>query len=291
MFKPKRAAQVWILTAMIIILGISSAYSQSEDETLRNGASLIHHDKLDEAISEFNKVIATDPKSASAYYNLGFAYDKKGDLTTAIMDFTKAIEIDPALTDAYYNRGFAYYKKGDFDKAIVDYNKVIEISPDAADAYYGLGLVYSQKGDLDKAISSYGKAIDARPNFPLAYDARAVAYVTKKNYLAALADVNKAQALGFRSRPVRRMMGRSLTATEKQPVAASDKATSTSRSAIPLTVAGFIFLIMSVMQLMRVIAKAKVVINDKIVIPLWMSMIASPALLLLAVYMFIAARQ
>lgn len=60
---------------------------------------------------------------------------------------------------------------------------------------------------------------------------------------------------------------------------------------IALNVAGIIFLIMSIMQLIRVIVKAKVVVNDRIVIPLWISMIASPVLLLLAIYMFTAAKQ
>ncbi len=58
-----------------------------------------------------------------------------------------------------------------------------------------------------------------------------------------------------------------------------------------LIAAGIIFLIMSIMQLIRVIVKAKIVVNDRIVIPLWVSMIASPVLLLLAICMFIAARQ
>ena len=60
---------------------------------------------------------------------------------------------------------------------------------------------------------------------------------------------------------------------------------------IALNIAGIIFLVMSIMQLIRVIVKAKIIINDKIVIPLWVSMIASPVMLLLAIYMFTAARQ
>lgn len=58
-----------------------------------------------------------------------------------------------------------------------------------------------------------------------------------------------------------------------------------------LNIAGVIFLIMAIMQLMRVIVKAKIVVNDKIIIPLWLSIIALPIIFLLAIYMFIAARQ
>jgi len=57
---------------------------------------------------------------------------------------------------------------------------------------------------------------------------------------------------------------------------------------IALKVAWFIFLAMSIMQLLRVVFKVKVTANDK-VIPLWLSMIAAPVMLALAIYMFIAA--
>jgi len=59
---------------------------------------------------------------------------------------------------------------------------------------------------------------------------------------------------------------------------------------IALKIAGLIFLAMSVMQFLRVIFKVKITANDK-VIPLWLSMIASPVLLLLSIYMFIAAMR
>ena len=116
MLRLKGAATIGVLTIMILSLTVCNGYAQpAEEEGMKKGADLIRHDKFDEAIAEFNKVIAADPKSAAAYYNLGFAYDKKGDLPKAISYFSKAIEIDPTLADAYYNRGFVYYKKGAFD--------------------------------------------------------------------------------------------------------------------------------------------------------------------------------
>jgi len=59
---------------------------------------------------------------------------------------------------------------------------------------------------------------------------------------------------------------------------------------IALNVAGVIFLVMSIMQFLRLLFKVKITANGK-VIPLWLSMIASPVMLLLSIYMFIAARQ
>ncbi|MCX5666373.1 MAG: tetratricopeptide repeat protein, partial [Candidatus Omnitrophica bacterium] len=123
MFKRTGLIIIKILIVIIFSLAVCNGYAQTaEEETMKKGADLIRHDKFDEAITEFNTVIIVNPKSASAYYNLGFAYDKKCDLDKAILNFSKAVEIDPTLADAYYNRGFAYYKKGAFDNAIADYN-------------------------------------------------------------------------------------------------------------------------------------------------------------------------
>lgn len=60
---------------------------------------------------------------------------------------------------------------------------------------------------------------------------------------------------------------------------------------IALNVASAIFLIMSVLQLLRVIFRVKVIINDRIVIPIGLSMITSPVMFLLSLYMFISARS
>lgn len=56
-----------------------------------------------------------------------------------------------------------------------------------------------------------------------------------------------------------------------------------------LYVAGVLFLIMAALQLVRVIVKARIVVNDRINIPLGLSMAAAPTLFLLALYMFLAA--
>ena len=111
-----------LIIIMLSLVACNSYTQTTEEEAIKKDVDLIRHDKFDEAIAEFNNAIATNHSSPSAYYNLGFAYDKKGDLEKAVFNFSKAIELDPTLTDAYYNRGFVYYKKGAFDSAIADYN-------------------------------------------------------------------------------------------------------------------------------------------------------------------------
>ena len=286
MSRLKGAVIISALAIIILSLTVCNGYTQTaEDESMKKGTDLIRHDKFDEAITEFNKVITANPKSTAAYYNLGFAYDKKGDLSNAISYFNKAIEIDATLADAYYNRGSAYYKKGNFDNAITDYNKVIEISPASADAHYGLGLAYSKKGDQDKAISEYTAAIKTRPDFTLAYDARAVVYVMKKNYIGAMADVNKAQSLGFRSRRIKRS-GTGLTnaggISTSLPASESTKGRQTQAA---LMTAGAIFLLVGFSHLLRLLFRVRLMVG-KFIIPVWLSAIVFLILLFFSAWMF-----
>ena len=88
--------------------------------------------------------------NASSYSNLGVVDDE---------NYDKDIEIDTKLAQAHYNLGLAYNEKGEYDKAIVSYKKAIEVKPDYADAHIRLGLVY-----YEEAIASLNKAIDIDSN-------------------------------------------------------------------------------------------------------------------------------
>ncbi len=55
---------------------------------------------------------------------------------------------------------------------------------------------------------------------------------------------------------------------------------------LALKVAGCIFVIVAIMQLLRVLFKVKIVVNDNIIVPIWLSVVASIVALLLALFMF-----
>ncbi|MDP3790099.1 MAG: hypothetical protein Q8R48_06850 [Candidatus Omnitrophota bacterium] len=58
---------------------------------------------------------------------------------------------------------------------------------------------------------------------------------------------------------------------------------------VALKVAGAVFLTVSIMHILRALFKAKITANN-FVVPLWLSVIASIAALLLAIFMFTAVR-
>ena len=54
-----------------------------------------------------------DPGYASAFYNRGIAWRRKGDLDRAIADYDQAIKLNPRFSVAFNNRGNAFDDKGD----------------------------------------------------------------------------------------------------------------------------------------------------------------------------------
>ena len=59
-----------------------------------------------EAASKYEQIIADSP-SAEAYYNLGNAYFKQGELAQSIVSYERALRINPSYDDAKYNLLFA----------------------------------------------------------------------------------------------------------------------------------------------------------------------------------------
>jgi Caspase domain/TPR repeat/Tetratricopeptide repeat len=129
-------------------------------------------DRLDCASGEVSRIIAgcsaiiaarnplheDNLKRATAFNNLGNAYDKIGDHERAIADYSEAIRLNPRYDSAYRNRGKAYHAKHEYDLAIADFDKAISLKPEAL-AYTNRGLAYAAKGDRERAISDFRAAL------------------------------------------------------------------------------------------------------------------------------------
>ncbi|MEM7369381.1 MAG: tetratricopeptide repeat protein, partial [Bacteroidota bacterium] len=139
-----------ILDRVEIILG-----KQKWNEVLKKGLIGWRKENESDALLMIQKIVKTDyvydleDKTFLFFYQGYFYHDQNPD--KAISCYEKAIEIKPDDHQAFYNMGIAYDDKGERDKAISCYEKAIEIKPDLHQAFYNMGNAYSAKGERDKA--------------------------------------------------------------------------------------------------------------------------------------------
>lgn len=170
------------------------------------------------SIEPLKRAIAMEPKSASAYSNLGLAYTILGAYKEGIENCEKAVQLDSSFQLAknnlnwarseqkkvqdvirqleitpeskrdvtYYNSlGLSYLKLEDYDKGIEAFNKVLATDSKNAAALINIGTAFMSKFQYDDAIKNFQKAIEANPNDQLA----------KNNLAWAMDEKKKADAL------------------------------------------------------------------------------------------------
>ena len=156
------------------------------------GASNAGLMQFDTAIDCYKKAVSIKPDYAEAFYNMGNAMKRKGDLEAATDCYKKAIDIKPDYAEAIYNMGNAMKNNGDSEAAIDYYKKAISIKPDYAEALSNMGAALQDKGDLEAAIDCYKKAISIKPDYAEALSNMGAALQDKGDLEAAIDCYKKA---------------------------------------------------------------------------------------------------
>jgi serine/threonine protein kinase/lipoprotein NlpI len=147
-----------------------------------------YHNKQEEAISDFEKVLEYDPGSHIGNFAKGNIESDRKKYDKAIESYTRAIALSPDYVQAYHRRGLACYNKARehtssdgspaelLDKAIADYTEVIRLDPKNIEGYYCRGLAYYDKEGresrpdecrelMDRAIADYNAAIKTTESY------------------------------------------------------------------------------------------------------------------------------
>ena len=95
-----------------------------------------------EAEPYFLAVLDADPGNASAHFNLGYTYDKRGEFEKAIGAFRKATRLNPKIDRAWYGLGLAHAALGQHEKAATALHEAATLQPMNPHAWYQLGMAY-----------------------------------------------------------------------------------------------------------------------------------------------------
>ena len=131
------------------------------------GRALQHQGKLDDAITQYSRVIEIDPKSAVGYNNLGAALRDKarpsGKLDDAIAHYRRSIELDRTYALPHNNLGLALYAQGNPDEAVAELRRATGLDAKYANAHANLAMVLRHQGKLDDAVPEYRLAAEIEP--------------------------------------------------------------------------------------------------------------------------------
>jgi len=140
---------------------------------------------LDLAITEFEKIVALQPKSVEDHMVLGSLYTVKHQQAKAEEQYKIAQSIEPESEEVVLNLARVYVESGDIDRAA----KLIEAVPESdrtARMEFTLGAAYDQLKRPKDAIAAYKRAADLEPGDVPTMNALGQALVNDNQFDAAL---------------------------------------------------------------------------------------------------------
>ncbi len=147
-------------------------HEEDKQEAWRHFQSAYEHQmkgELEEAVRLYKQSIDCFP-TAEAYTFLGWTYSFMGRLDEAIEECQRAIATDPDFGNPYNDIGAYLIEKGEYDEAIPWFERAMQAKryENPAFPHLNLGRVYERKGQWDQAVDAYKRALTLNPNYALA---------------------------------------------------------------------------------------------------------------------------
>ena len=161
------------------------------------GIAYFRQNMYQKAIRALRRAIELEPTDLDddyhPYYDLGMVYLKQNKFDDAIQLFEQAIQLNRDHIRAYYSLGTAYIRVGNVEKGVEQIKKYetlkpyanrvsqlersIQRSPKNPELWYQLGLVHLRYNKFELAIKSLEKSIELTPNNRKVYNTLAGCYM------------------------------------------------------------------------------------------------------------------
>ncbi len=115
--------------------------------------------RYEEAVQNYQRAIALDPKSWDAWRNLAGVYGAMNQPAQAIASYQKAIEVNPEHYAPYLNFGEFYFSMGQYSQAEELFRKVTAMVPSNLNGQLELGLTLNREGRFPEAEAALRRAI------------------------------------------------------------------------------------------------------------------------------------
>ena len=133
------------------------------DIHVNRGTVLLELDRMGEAISSFDTVIAHDPRNIAALINRGNAYVKDKRFREALASYDMAITVDAEQAGALTGRGVVLAEMDQIDEALACHNHALRVEPHFVGAHVNRGNTLVRAVRMKEALADYAKALALDP--------------------------------------------------------------------------------------------------------------------------------
>jgi tetratricopeptide (TPR) repeat protein len=169
--------------------------AQAMDSTLglysEIGTLLYLEQRYPEAIASYDRQIAHDPKSASAYLNRGISYLRLGKMPDAIMSLRRGVELEPDNAQGHLWLAQCYATLDSVQQAKRQYEAVSRLDSTNAEALRYIGFTHLIGKDYAGAVPILEKALRLDPNSLQGRLWMAQAYALNRQKEKAIAEYHK----------------------------------------------------------------------------------------------------
>jgi len=139
------------------------AIPKGASEKYEDSLKAFQEDNQDQGIDRLKEALEIAPDFYDAYLDLGYAYQRAGDLGQAIASLKRAVEINPSSLDGLSWLGRLYYENEQFHEAADALSERIELGAASADDSLYIGLAYYKLGAYWKAEESFLRSVSISP--------------------------------------------------------------------------------------------------------------------------------
>ncbi|HMF15335.1 MAG TPA: serine/threonine-protein kinase, partial [Gemmataceae bacterium] len=138
----------------------------------------------------------TLPSSPRDHYLLATTYARDRRYADALAELNEALRVNEKHYWTWFQHGICNLELGRLQAAASDFGTCVGLWPEFAWGHFNLGYVLYRGGDRSGAVEHYSAALRQDPKFLDAYFNRGLALKELERYGEALADFDKAAALG-----------------------------------------------------------------------------------------------
>ena len=152
------ARRPWAWVAGALLVAALGTAAHARNEVWRDGVTL------------WSDVLAKNPGSHRAHYNLANELEARGRRGEAIRHYEEALRIRPRAAYIHVNLGIAIKRSGRPADAIRHYQAALGLEPDSAPAHNNLGVALDTLERLEEAVFHYSEALRIDPEYAKAHN-------------------------------------------------------------------------------------------------------------------------